>query len=256
MENNENFVEQTENVERTTEQTVTEPAAKFTQEDMSAAVGKAKARERAKIEKQYKREYGELVEVLKAGTGKENVGEITDTFREFYRKKGVPLREKPSYTEQDIVTLARADADEFISAGYEDVVEEVDRLSEVGYENLTPREKAVFKTLADYRQNTEQARELSGIGVTEDVYNSAEFKDFAKKFNANIPISDVYDIYRQTQPQKEIRTMGSMKTTPAPDSGVKEFYTVEEARRFTKADYDKNPALFAAVERSMQKWKK
>lgn len=254
MESDENFVEQTENVEQTTEETVVEPKM-FTQDEVNEIVGKRVARKEARIRKEYDREYGDLVEVLRAGTGKENVGEITDTFRGFYEKKGIRINKKPEYSTEDIEILARAEADNIIRAGYEDVVEEVDRLTDVGFENMTAREKAVFKTLAEHRQKTERGRELSSIGVTEDVYESEEFKSFAKQFNSNVPIKDVFDIYRKTQPQKEIRTMGSMKSTPAADSGVKEFYTVEEARRFTKADYDKNPALFAAVERSMQKWK-
>ena len=253
MENNENFVAETENVEQTTEQT---PEAKtYTQEEVDAIVGKRLARKEARIRKEYDRKYGELEEVLKAGTGKEDVGEITNTFRGFYEQKGIQINKKPEYSAKDIEILARAEADDIIRAGYEDVVEEVDRLTDVGFENMTAKEKAVFKTLAEHRQKTERGRELSSIGVTEDVYESEDFKNFANNFKSNIPIKDVYNIYRKTQPQKEIRTMGSIKSTPAADSGVKEFYTVEEARRFTKADFDKNPALFAAVERSMQKWK-
>ena len=49
MENNENFVEQTENVEQTTEQT---PVKMFTQEEVNEIVGKSKARTRAKLEKE------------------------------------------------------------------------------------------------------------------------------------------------------------------------------------------------------------
>ena len=254
MENNENFVteEVTENVEQTTEQT----PKTYTQEEVDAIVGKRLARKEARIRKEYDRKYGELEDVLKAGTGKQNVEELTDTFRGFYEQKGIKIKKNPDYTDADIEVLARAEAAEFINAGYEDVVEEVDRLAELGAQGMTAREKAVFKVLAEHRQNAERTRELSSIGVTEDVYNSAEFKDFASKFNSNIPITDVYNIYKNQQPKKQIQTMGSMKSTPAADSGVKEFYTVEEARRFTKADYDKNPALFAAVERSMQKWKK
>ena len=253
MENNENFVQETENVEQTTEQT---PEVKtYTQEEVDAIVGKRLARKEARIRKEYDRKYGELEEVLKAGTGKEDVGEITNTFRGFYEQKGIQFK-KPEYSEKDIEILARAEADDIIRAGYEEVVEEVDRLTDVGFENMTAKEKAVFKTLAEHRQKTERGRELSSIGVTEEVYESEDFKNFASTFKSNIPIKDVYNIYRKTQPQKEIRTMGSIKSTPAADSGVKEFYTVEEARRFTKADYDKNSELFAAVERSMQKWKK
>ena len=251
MEMNENFVEQTENVEQTTEQT---PRV-YTQEEVDAMMGKRVARTEAKIRKEYDRKYGQLEEVLKAGTGKQNVEELTDTFTQFYAKKGIPMPQKPSYTAQDIEVLAKAEADDIIRSGYDEVVEEVDRLTKLGVANMTAREKAVFKTLAEHRQNAERGRELGKIGVTEDVYNSAEFKDFASMFNPNIPITKVYDQYRKTQPKKEIKTMGSMTNHDSGDNGVKDFYTVEEARRFTKADFDKNPALFEAVQKSMTKWK-
>ena len=252
MENNENFVAEqvAENVEQTTEQT----PKTYTQEEVDEIVGKRIARKEAKIRKEYDRKYGSLEEVLKAGTGKQNVEELTDTFTEFYAKKGIQVK-KPSYTDSDIEVLAKAEADDIIRGGYEDVVEEVDRLTDIGFENMTAREKKVFKTLAEYRQSAETGRELGKIGVTEDVYNSAEFKDFASKFNKNIPITDVYDIYRKTQPKNNYKPMGSMKNSNSGDNGVKDFYTVEEARRFTKEDYDKNPALFEAVQKSMTKWR-
>lgn len=253
MENNENFVAEqvTENVEQTTEQT----PKTYTQEEVDAIVGKRLARNEAKIRKEYDRKYGDLTEVLKAGTGKESVEEMTDTFQKFYEGKGIKIQKKPEYSQKDIEVLARAEADEFIQAGFEDVVEEVERLTKVGFANMTPREKAVFKTLAEHRQTAERGRELTKLGVTEDVYNSQEFKDFAGKFAANTPIKDIYDIYNKTQPKKQVRTMGSMKNTSSEDTGVKDYYTPEEARRFTKKDFDKNPALFAAVEKSMLKWK-
>ena len=255
MENIENFAaEAAENVETPTEQPQQEVKT-YTQEEVDSIVGKRLARKEARIRKEYERQYGDLMDVLKAGTGKENVAELTDTFRGFYEKNGIKLQQKPTYSDSDIEVLARAEADEIIKAGYEDVVEEVDRLTDLGLDGMTAREKAVFKVLAEHRKSAERGRELSSIGVTEEVYNSAEFKDFCAKFNPNTPVKDVYDIYRKTQPKKDIKPMGSMKNIPAADTGVKEFYTVEEARRFTKADFDKNPALFAAVERSMQKWK-
>lgn len=246
------LVEQTENVEQTTEET---PVPKtYTQEEVDAIVGKAKARTKAKIEKDYQRKYGGLEEVLKAGTGKESVEEMTDTFADFYRKKGIKIPEKPNYSARDIDVLANAEADDIIRAGFDEVVEETDRLAALGAANMTAREKAVFKRLAEHRQSAERGMELSKIGVTEDVYNSQEFRDFAGKFNPNTPIRDIYDIYAKTLPKKEIKTMGSMKNSESGDTGVKEFYSVEEARKFTKKDFDKNPALFAAVQKSMLKW--
>jgi hypothetical protein len=240
-----------ENVEQTTEET----PKMFTQDEVNEIVGKSKARERAKITKQFERKYGQLENVLKAGTGKESVEEMTDTFADFYRKKGIDIPNPNAYTQKEIEVLARAEADEIISSGYEDVVEEVDRLTALGAANMSAKEKAMFKVLAEHRQNAERGQELNKIGVTEDVYNSREFKDFAGKFNPNTPITDIYDIYAKTLPKKEHKTMGSMKNNNSGDNGVKEFYTRDEALKFTKEDFDKSPALFAAVQNSMTKWK-
>jgi hypothetical protein len=75
------------------------------------------------------------------------------------------------------------------------------------------------------------------------------------KFNPDTPISDVYNIYKQTQPKKEYKTMGSMKSNVPADSGLKDYYSYEEAVKFTKEDFDKNPALYKKVQESMTKWK-
>ena len=254
MEHNENLVieQVTENVEHTTEQT----PKMFTQEEVNDIVGKAKARARVKAEKEAERKYGKLTEVLEAGTGKKGVDELTDTFTDFYGKKGIKVQKKPEYSAADIEVLAGAEADEIIRTGYDEVVEEVNRLADIGAANMTDREKAVFKRLAEHRQNAERGRELSAIGVTEDVYNSQSFKDFASQFTATTPITDIYNIYEKTQPKKNIKPMGSMRSNVPEDNGLKDFYSYEEAMQFTKKDFDKNPALFKRVQESMPKWYK
>ena len=256
MDMNENLV--TEEVAENTEQTAEQSPKTYTEAEFNAKLdeilGKKIARREAKIRKEYDRQYGDLVDTLKAGTGKESVEELTGAFKDFYAKKGIKI-EKPTYSAKDIETLARAEADDIIRGGIEDVVEEVERLAELGVDRMTAREKAVYKVLAEHRQTTERASELAKIGVTEDVYNSQEFKDFQSKFNPNTPIADVYDIYKKTQPQKQFKTMGSMKNNTADTSTVKDFYSYEEAVKFTKKDFDNNPALLKAVEASMAKWK-
>lgn len=259
MNENEKIVggEAEQTIEQPAEQTTETAAPKtFTQDEVNEIVSKREARTRAKIEKEYQRKYGGLEEVLRAGTGKESVEEMTDTFQKFYASKGIKLPEKPSYSAKDVETLARADAEDIIRSGFEDVVEEVDRLAALGVSKMTPREKALFKQLAEYRQGAERGHELSKLGVTEDVYNGAEFKAFASKFNANTPIREIYDIYSKSQPRKEIKPMGSMKSNDSSGGGVKDFYSFEEAKKFTNADYDKTPGLEAAVKASMPKWRK
>ena len=260
MNENENLV--TEQVAENVEQTTEESPKIYTEAEMNAkvneVVGKRIAREKAKIRKEYERENrkrDELESVLYAGTGKKTVDELTSTFRDFYEKNGISMPTQPAYNDADTAILARAEADDIIRGGYDEVVEEVERLANLGAENMTPREKAVFKVLAEHRHKQETAKELAGIGVTEDVIESDDFKSFAAKFNPAVPVKDVYDLYRKTQPAKEHKTMGSMKNGTATEPEVKDFYSVDEARKFTKADFDRNPKLFEAVQRSMTKWR-
>ena len=255
MNENENLVTEqvTENVEQTTEETPkTYTEAEFNAK-LDEVLGKKLARREAKVRKEYERKYGNLEEVLKAGTGKESVEEITDTFANFYKGKGINIPEKPRYSDKDTEVLARAEAAEIINAGYEEVVEEVDRLTEVGFENMTAREKAYFKVLAEHRQKTEHQNELAKIGVTDDVYNSREFQEFASDYKPNTPIEKIWNNFQKMQPKKDIKPMGSMKNQTA-DTGVKDFYSYDEAKKFTKEDFDKNPALYKAVQASMLKW--
>ena len=254
MEDNKNLVtDVTENVEQTTEQT---PVAKtYTQEEVDAIVGKKKARTEAKLRKEYDRKYGDLIETLKAGTGKESVEELSDTFGKFYESKGIKINKTKEYSAEDVEILAKADANDIINMGYDEVVDEVYRLTELGAENMTAREQAVFKALVEHKQATERSKKFAEMGVAEDVYNSQEFKDFSKKFSSNTSVEEIYDIFSKTQPKKEYKTMGSMKNTNSADTGIKDFYTKEEARLFTTKDFEKNPKLFERVVESSHKWK-
>lgn len=248
IEKNDNLVTEpvTENVEQTTEQT----PKMFTQEDVNDIVGKAKARTRAKVAKEYESKYSGLESVLRAGTGKESVEEIEDTFRNFYEQKGVKIAKKPEYTEQDIEVLAKSDAEDIIRGGYEEVVEEGERLAQKG-SKMTARERATLAILAEHAQGAERARELSALGVTEDVYNSKDFNDFAAKFNKDTPITDVYKLYAKTV-KPNVEPIGSMKNG-SHDEG-KTFYTPEEVDKLSPKDLD-NPVIFQRVRDSMKLWK-
>jgi hypothetical protein len=254
MNEKETLVTETEAVAENVEQTTEETPKTYTQDEVDAIVGKRLARQEARIKKDYDRKYGDLVDTLKAGTGKESVEELNDTFSKFYESKGIKLNKKADYSPRDIEILARAEADEVIKGGFDEAVEEAERLKNIGVENMTAKEKAVFTNIAEYIKNTEQSRELAEIGITEDVYNSKAFKDFQSKFNPNTPIKDVYDIFSKTQPKKEHQTMGSMKNTHS-EGVIKEYYSPEEAKKFTQAEINNNPELCEAIERSMLKWK-
>jgi hypothetical protein len=207
------------------------------------------ARREARIRKEYDRKYGDLEGVLKAGMGKDDIGEITNDLREFYTtKKGMKMPDKPNYTAQDMEALAGLDAAEIIRGGFDEVVYEADRLNALGFENMTARDKALFVALTNHIKEEEKVRELSQLGVTEDVYNSNEYKEFAKMFDPKTPAKEIYELYRMKQPKKEVRTMGSMKQSP--DTRVKDYYSPEEIDKLSEEDL-RDPKVWENVRRSM-----
>lgn len=273
MEYNEELVlENTENVEQTTEEMTTEEDVntvdeatveeesveeklyseselnKRVNELLAEKLGKKTAIIERKLRREYDSKYGDLENVLKAGTGINDVKELTDTFTDFYTSKGKQIPTRNNYSESDLRILASAEAEDIISSGFEEVVEEVDRLAEKGLENMNPREKIMFQKLATYRQNKERENELASIGVTTDVLNNTEFTTFASQFNSNVPIKDVYTMWTKTQPTKKVEQMGSMKNT-VPNK-VKDYYTEDEISRLTLDDLN-NPDVWNAVRKSM-----
>lgn len=255
----EQIVEDGEQVETPSAETLPEKIyseAEF-QARVKESMDKKVPRMEAKIRKQYDDEYGRLISVLQAGTGEKDVSKITAAFEKYYGDKGVDTSpKKPEYSQKDEAILARADADEIISLGTDEVNEEVDRLAKIGLENMTARDKAVFGILANHRENAERSKKFAELGVTEEVYNSQEFKEFASMFTKDTSLEKIVNLYsKNTQPKKELKTAGSLTNTSADDGGVKDYYSPEEAAKFTVDDFNKNPLLYKRVCESMQKWK-
>ena len=109
-------------------------------------------------------------------------------------------------------------------------------------------EAAIVKVLAEHRQNTERQNELAKIGVTDDEYNSREFQEFMSKFNPKTPISEIHALYAKTQPKKDIKPMGSMKS--GSDTSAKDYYSPEEIAKLSMEDL-KDPKVWETVRRSM-----
>lgn len=249
MQNNETPA--AEQIPEAAEQRAEQPPRTYTQEEVDGFVEKRLARERARITRQYDREYGayrELADVAMAGTGTKSVGEARDILTDFYGKKGVQMPQKAGFSDQDIKVLARADADELIGYGDEDVEDELRRLTDIGIEKLTPREKARMLLLDQHQKGAQRARKLSAIGVTEDVYSSREFQNFAGNFNPNTPIEYIHELYAKTQPRKEHRTMGSMKNAAGKE--VRDFYSPEDIAKLSTDDL-LDDSVWNAVRKSM-----
>lgn len=204
-----------------------------------------------RIRKEYEKKYGKLENVLKAGTGVETVEEMTDTFADFYTKRGIKIPSTSQYSDRDMEYLAERDANEIIEGGYEEISDELNRLSDIGVENMTPSDKHIFLKLKQEADRITNERELKSIGVTE---LPEGFNDFANKLNPSLSLKEKYEMYTQMNPKKKGEMIGSMKSNSMKDNGVKERYTYEEAIKFTREDLDKNPDLVKAIEESMKYW--
>lgn len=200
--------------------------------------------------------YEKIERILNAGLGTKNIDETISQLSEFYKEKGVEIPEQPIYSERDLDILANAEATDIINSGYEELVEEVDRLAEKGVNNMTQREKIVFQKLAEERKKQESIQELSKLGIGSELFNDKDYQEFVSKLNPNMSEKDKYEMYTKFKPKSNIEPLGSMKGTVAKDNGVKEFYSFEEASKFTKKDFDENPALYKAVCKSMEQWGK
>lgn len=244
----------TEEVDNTVEEATvnTESVEKtYTKAELTEKIDNAVRRREAKLRREYEEKYSRVENVLNAGLGTSNIEEATTKLTDFYKQKGINIPSEPRYSQRDIEVLANAEAKDIISSGLEEVIEEVDRLADKGLENMTPREKIIFKSLAEHRQKQDRINELASIGVKEDVLSSKDFQEYASQFKENVPISKVYELWNKSQPKPEIEQIGSMKNT-AP-SKVKDYYTPAEARRLSSKDLD-DPNVMAAVEKSMQIW--
>jgi len=246
--------ESTENVDNTEEvEEEQEKPITFTKDEVNEIVAKKSARIEAKLRREYEKKYGRAENVLKAGLQKDNLEDAVSELETYYKNEGVNIPTyNPDFNRYDMEAGAEKEANSIIDSGYEDVVEEVDRLANIGVDNMTPREKIVFKKLAEYRQVEERKQELSSIGVKADVIDSNEFKEFANQFNSNTSMKKVYELYTKTLPKEPVEKIGSMKNGNTQEE--KTYYTPDEVDKLTSEELD-DPVIFKRVHESMQKWK-
>jgi len=264
----ENTEEQTveETVESTEEETAEnveevesteEPKLKYTEDEFNQKVdelvAKKLGRKTAKLEREFKRKYSKLENVLNAGLGTNNVEEATKELAEFYTQKGINIPNEPSFSERETEILANAEANDIISLGYDEISDEIDRLKKIGKDNMSNRDKLIFSRLANEKARIEEEKELLSIGVNREMLNDEKFKEFRENLNPNLSLKDQYEMYLKLNPKKEIKKMGSMKNGAT--NNIKDFYTYEEASKFTDDDYKNNPDLYKIVEKSALKWK-
>lgn len=224
-------------------------------EDNQKAWDKRWGREKSKMEEKYSKQM-ELANLLQQQT---NAANIDDLLKMSYEQYGV---ERPNISNsRDEEILGKADAREILDLNdYKAIEDEANRLAEIS--NRNAREEAMFmelgKHLTENKKKQARKKEFESLGIAEkDLLENENFKAYMSKFRDETPLKEIYDNYKLTQPKKEKPFVeGSVKDNGTISNEVKDFYTYEEASKFTKKDFDKNPKLFQSVQKSMEKWSK
>ena len=222
----------------TTSQEEKKEVKSYTEEELDAIVVNQRvndilpskiAKATRKIERQYKdklSKYEETESILQAGLGTKDISESNEKMRQFYKEQGIeiPAFQKSNYSDSEEKILGQFEANEIIKLGFDDMQEEANRLADIGYDKLSKRDnigydklskrdKEKFVILGKALTNEKNKQELQKLGVSTDLLDKQEFKDFVSQFNQNTPIKTVYELYKKTQPKPEVNTIGSMKNT-------------------------------------------
>lgn len=214
-------------------------------------------RQKDKLSREYDNKYSRLEDLLVAGLGGKDVEENTKLLENMYAEQGIKLPEKrTNYSQDDVEVLANHDVENFIAEGMDSVNEELDRLVKLGFDNMTARDKAVFKKLDSAKKSFEERKELRSLGISEDVLNNEDFKSFVRDYcTDDMPLTKKYQLFQKIQNKNidtsDHATPGSMKNN---DSKVeKDTFTSEEVDMLRPEDYD-DPKIMEKVRKSMFGW--
>lgn len=262
VEKTENTVEQpveenVEGIELTDTSNTEEPVEEtkevktYTDAELDDILSKKIARERRKIEREYENKYSDykdIADIVSKGLNSKDIKDAKAKVRTFYEDQGITFEN--SRSERDEKMLGRGDANELLELGFEEAEEEANKLASIGYENLSVRDKEKFNVLASNLEYEKHKQELTKMGVSTEILDKKEFKEFASQFNSNTPFKKIYEYYKQTLPKKEVNTIGSMKGIPSKVES--DYYTEDELNKLSLDDLSK-PEVWEKARKSMLK---
>ena len=197
--------------------------------------------------------YRDTENVLRTTLNLKDGDDTNAKLREYYEAEGVKLPEaiKPGLSSGEIEAIAKYNANLIIESGTDEMNKEANRLANIGYNNLNESEKIIFNTLCERLTEDKNKEELLKIGAKEDLLKDKSFVDFKSKFNSNVSMKDIYDMYMKTNNKKTVKeNPGSMKNSDV--SLVKDYYTDEEIAKLTDEQLD-DPKIWEAVRKSQTK---
>lgn len=228
------------------------------QEEFNTTMQKRLSRQKANLQREYDGKYSKVESLLSAGLKGKDLDENIKLLEEMYQEQGIDIPTQPQnhYSQREIEILANAEADSIIADGYDVIVDETKRLLDKGYENMTERDKIIFKKLGEAKKSTEDLKEIRKLGLQDNFVNDEDFKNFIKEYELpdSMPFSKKYELFAKSnlKNKEPVKNPGSMRNT---DSKVeRDWFTSEEVDQLTKEQYN-DPNIMKKIERSFSHWK-
>lgn len=239
------------------EKQIEERANKIAEEKIEARLIRDRVK-REREEAQSRAKYEELESIMKTALGATDIDDVLNKSKEFYREQGVTIPEvinKPSLNEEDERILAEARAGKLIKAGKEEMEIEANRIAAIPQDKRTLRENIIFDEVCSRLMDMRDEDALKQKGYDTEILNNQDFGKFREQFNRNTPLASIVDMYQKVNGTKKVQpnSPGSARTSNT-DNEIKEYYTPDEAKKFTQEELDRNPKLMAAIDRSMLQW--
>ena len=241
-----------------------EDTKEYTKAQMEAIAKRREKRIALKKDKEYSEKLQRLERLenlIKKGTNIEDSDKLMESLTNTFREKGIkvedtPRETKPTYNQEEESYLAEKDFKETQELGEEEMDSEAKRLYQVGFNNMTTREKVYYGKLCQALVDNKDLKELKKKGVKPEIVESKEFKDLRSKFKGSA--TEFYEtIYKPLYVKEEKPdNAGSQKSNAIQDD--KNSYNESEANKLlskmTPQELAENPKLLEKLKNSMANW--
>jgi len=248
-ENEEQIQENTQEVETPSQEDIERQIEERANKRFEEKVEERLIRDRNTRERKQNQElakYRQLESIIKAGVGADNLDDAISKTSEFYKEQGIDIPDiKESYNERDEKILAKADAQEIIELGRNEIELEANRIASIPFEKRTTREKAIFDTLCKELISLKDVDDLKEKGYKTEILQTKEFNEFRNQFNTNTPISKIYEMYNKLN-EKPVEKPASAGSAKSENRQVAETFTPEKINSMTPQEISKywnNPAF-------------
>lgn len=195
-ENQENTVQEAEETVNV-EQQIEERANKIAEEKIEARLIRDRVKRERETDKKFAK-YQKLESILKIGLNAEDLDDVIAKSSEFYKGQGmiIPSQEnKLSLNERDAIILAKADAQDIMKCGKEEMEAEANRIASIPEKDRSIRDRTIFNDICQELVKVNDKENFKSKGYDTKILEDKDFSLFRRQFNLNVPTTDIYEIY-------------------------------------------------------------